>query len=269
MRVVLWTVCLLLAFVVYQGYHGTRIHGTETSETFDRIYATQMWDDLSIPDNGGGSGGGSTIGYTRRTRALVEMLIYKYDIGLLIDAPCGAMKWMSLVIDRVKNHNGNPNFQYVGLDIVKSVIDRNRRTYRRYDDIHFEVKDLSQEEIKPPSGVQAPRGQRVAILSRDALQHLSFNLVVSTLRNYAMSRSDYLIVGSYHGVGWNRNIKTGEHFLIDFAKAPFAGFLPEPLEVIEEEDKERKHMLVFAVKDLALVDFDALLEAARELFGLL
>lgn len=109
----------------------------------------------------------------------------------------------------------------------------------------------------------------MAILSRDALQHLSFNLVVSTLRNYAMSRSDYLIVGSYHGVGWNRNIKTGEYFLIDFAKAPFAGFLPEPLEVIEEEDKERKHMLVFAVKDLALVDFDALLEAARELFGLL
>lgn len=72
------------------------------------------------------------------------MLIYKYDIGLLIDAPCGVMKWMSLVIDRVKNHNGNPNFQYVGLDIVKSVIDRNRRTYRRYDDIHFEVKYLSQ-----------------------------------------------------------------------------------------------------------------------------
>lgn len=243
-----------------------RTHGKHARETFDRIYAANVWEDATSPKGGGGSGPGSSLKFTARTRALVESLLWKYNIGMLIDAPCGAMKWMSVVVDRVTNQNGNPDFQYLGLDIVKSVIENNRMTYRKFDNMHFEVQDLSQDLIEVPSSIKRARGQRTAIFSRDALQHLNFDLIVSTLKNFAASHADFLIVGSYHGVGMNRNITTGDYFAIDMTQAPFVTFLPLPLEVVDEETPDHKHMVVYDIKELAQVDFDGMLRAAKELY---
>ena len=245
-------------------------HGNVTKDTFDAIYDYHIWEpDSTADDNGGGSGPGSSMAYTRRTRALVEMLIFKYNIGLLIDAPCGAMKWMSTVVDYVTNSAGaNPKFQYVGLDIVESVIMKNREAFSHIDNMHFEVKDLSREAIEAPRGVSIPpAGQKTAIFSRDALQHLNFDLVVSTMKRMAESSADIVILGSYHNKGTNKNITTGEYFVIDLSKRPFSPWLPAPLEVVSEETIDYKHFAVYDRNELAQVDFDAMLDDARTHFG--
>ena len=47
-------------------------HGNVTKDTFDAIYDYHIWEpDSTADDNGGGSGPGSSMVYTRRTRALV------------------------------------------------------------------------------------------------------------------------------------------------------------------------------------------------------
>jgi len=104
-----------------------------------------------------------------------------------------------------------------------------------------------------------------AIFSRDALQHLSFDLVISTLQNFARSNVDYVIVGSYQNVGRNANISTGEYFAIDLSSSPFG--LPAPLEVIEEETPDKKHLVIYARRHLQQVDFNKMRMDAQKYFS--
>lgn len=202
---------------------------TGAERIFSYIYDRKVWG-----NNGGGSGDGSSMEYTKRTRALVEMLVYKYNIDLLVDAPCGAMTWMPSVLERI--HDARPSFKYVGIDVVPSVIKNNKEriqqeyiTFRQYDFSSGPIKDL-------------PRSKKSAIFSRDALQHLSYETITSALESFVKTSVDYLIIGSYHNNGTLAEIETGDYFPFDISKVID---LPSPIEVISEETEDLKHMVVF------------------------
>ena len=56
---------------------------------------------------------------------------------------------------------------------------------------------------------------------RDALQHLSCELVVASLQNFALSRPRWLLVGSYNS-STNVNIPAGGYFLINLREPPYS-----------------------------------------------
>lgn len=69
------------------GAHDAGTSDTAASKAFSRIYDHKTWG-----DDGNGSGSGSTTSATKFTRLILEMLVHKYNIRTLIDAPCGAMR---------------------------------------------------------------------------------------------------------------------------------------------------------------------------------
>ena len=210
-------------------------------QVFSETYAKGSWG-----NDGNGSGGGSTLEYTKRTRALIELLVYKYDIGVLVDVPCGHMAWMPEALDRIFSFK--PSFKYLGLDIVPNVIRSNMKRFEGAKNMQFRIFDFITGPI--PAIPRAKKGS-TAIFSRDALQHVSLELVIKALESFSRSNVDYLFIGSYHGVGELKNITTGDYFAFDMSK--IRG-LPPPLEVISEETPDQKHILVF--KKQQIDDFD-------------
>ncbi len=87
---------------------------------FERIYSTNMWG-----GNGRGSGVGSSLERTVTLREELPKLLRKYNIASMIDAPCGGMNWMPLVLDTIEQSYA-PNFRYLGIDVAE--------TYKRFKD---------------------------------------------------------------------------------------------------------------------------------------
>jgi hypothetical protein len=199
-------------------------------------------------EGGGGSGDGSTVDYTKRTRLIVELLVTRYHVKTMLDAPCGAMAWMPVVVDRLQSLD--PNFSYVGADVVPTVISSNKATFYNKKGYSFEIADFG-----APGAVLAAHGAEL-IWCRDALQHLPFPLIINALENFSRIKSaKYLAVGSYKR-GSNFNIAAGEYFSIDLTAAPFG--LDAPEDVLDEETPDGKLMLVYGMDYLRGIDFNAM-----------
>ena len=210
-------------------------HGTSPERVFSEIYDKRLWG-----QRGGGSGDGSSLEYTKRTRALVEMIVYKYNIDLLVDAPCGAMTWMPSVLERI--HRDRPSFRYLGVDVVPGVVKNNTEKFKdKY--ISFRQHDFSTGPIQ-----DLPKGKISAIFCRDALQHLAYNTIISALESFIQSSVDYLIIGSYYNHGTLAEILTGGYFPFDVSK--IIDF-PNPIDIISEETEDFKHMVIYKRKDFA------------------
>jgi hypothetical protein len=86
---------------------------------------------------GEGSGPGSSLALTTRIRAALPALIKKYNINSMLDSSCGSMHWMPLVLREAKAHN--KGFKFMGTDVVCSLIDKHRETFKNETDWKFQV----------------------------------------------------------------------------------------------------------------------------------
>lgn len=213
---------------------GATDDSTLPQHVFSNIYATRAWG-----THGGGSGDGSSLEYTKRTRALVEMIVYKYNIDLFVDAPCGAMTWMPSVLERI--HKSRPSFRYLGVDVVPNVVENNIKTLQR-DYISFRQHDFSTGAI-----TDLPKSEVSVIFCRDALQHLSYDTLIAALESFAKTSVEYLIIGSYYEHGTLSEIQTGGYFPFDISKVID---FPKPIEVISEETQDFKHLIIYERKSL-------------------
>ena len=87
---------------------------------------------------------------------------------------------------------------YIGVDIVKEIIDQNRRRYGGRGKQFF-VKDITKDSL--------PRVD--CILCRDCLDHLAFEHIFRVLENFRRSGSTYLLATTYTQRTHNRDIVTG------------------------------------------------------------
>lgn len=143
---------------------------TENSKAF-----TQIYDDLVWGSVGGGSGGGSDTEFAKVTGYLLHFILLKYGLKSILDAPCGGVSgsWTHIAIMSIKKTI--PCFRYHGTDVVQSVININLETFNKYRSwVDFSVQDLSSNRTSLPSGYDL-------ILSRDALQHLSYSSIAGSL----------------------------------------------------------------------------------------
>lgn len=169
----------------------------EVASGFGNIYKNKQWG-----SDGGGSGSGSTIEYTAMARQLLGEFIVKNNIKSMADVPCGSFHWMHVFL---KNHT---DVEYHGFDVVDLGL---AKRFEHNPKLHFTVGDVS----------EVPLPKVDLIFSRDALQHLSMEVIIPVLKNIQLADPKFLLVGSYPRATANLDIKIGEYFDINLLIEPF------------------------------------------------
>jgi len=170
----------------------------DREEIFTDIFKTQHW--------GKGiesvSGPGSDLHTTQNLRNELPLLIEKFNIKTILDAPCGDMNWMKHVLNNVKLK------QYIGADIVKPLIEQNILNYKS-DNVDFMVLDIVEDKL-PKSDL---------MICRDCLFHLSETEIKKFFKNFIKSNIKYLLTTSMPAN--NRNIVTGMYRELNLLDKPY------------------------------------------------
>ena len=179
---------------------------------FTKIYSNNSWG-----CNESRSGDGSTISYTENLRKNLPLLFNKFDIKSLLDAPCGDFNWMKLVVPSCP-------IKYIGVDIVKPLIELNNKEYSS-DNISFKVLDITSDKLPLVD----------LMMCRDCLFHLSYDDTKLFLQNFINSGIPYLLTTTHENKNsfTNTDIATSAFRLIDLFSSPY-NFDKNPLMVIDD-----------------------------------
>jgi len=175
-------------------------------DIFTKYYNDNFWG-----DNESISGPGSTIERTENIRKAIPEIIKKYDIHLILDAPCGDFNWFKLT---------KRNIPYIGGDIVKELIEKNQVRYE--DEITTFVElDITQDKL-PDADL---------MIIRDCWPHFSDADIKKSIKNFMDSNIKYLLTTNC-GISDNKDIETGRFRFLNLFVEPFSfGY---PLQVINE-----------------------------------
>eukprot|EP00392_Amoebophrya_sp_AT5.2_P001563 g1565.t1 len=175
-------------------------------DAFERIYKHNLWS-----PEGSGSGPGSRIDATVGLRQHLHDVIKRESIQIMLDIPCGAMEWTEVFLREVWKYN--KDFQYIGVDIAQTPLDRARQRFVLSPEENAKVSLLKADlSVRPPGSKDivtqlskaldgaeqrlaakaggadggrrrsrslasplagASSSKKVVALTRDALQHLS------------------------------------------------------------------------------------------------
>ena len=197
---------------------------------FERIYHTNLWSDPETR-----SGTGSSLDSTRVLREKLPNALRELGTRVLLDAPCGDFAWM--------DHVDLSEIEYIGADIVRSIVESNRQDYAREGREFIEL-DLTSDEL-PDADV---------LLCRDCLVHLSYPNIARVLENVCRSNIRFILMTAFPGRGDNKDVDDGDWRPLDFEATPF--LLPKPLlTIVEECDEEGgsyadKSLCAWAVSDI-------------------
>ena len=189
-------------------------------DVFNSVYATGMWQhgNTDTPL----SGSGSTIARTEITRAALKAVILKYKISSIIDASCGDLTWIKLLFPFFKQHN----VKYIGIDIVKSLIEKHQHDYPEHTFMHQDIVT----DVLPQADL---------LFSRHTLQHMNPEDNIRVLHNWSKSKCKYVLQTTYTtetNNNWNI-VADGHSNLIDLNQEPYN--LPDPtLKVLEQKQPE-------------------------------
>ncbi len=180
-------------------------------ERFSNIYDKKVWgaNQESL------SGSGSTLEVTKNVREWLPGVLKELNSNCLIDLGCGDFNWMKEI---------ELPCNYLGLDIVQSVIDSNNSSYQteKIKFLHFNalVDKLPQGDV---------------VLCRDVLFHLSFEDGKKLIDNVKKSDAKYFITTSHEGVDENTDIYSGNFRKISLVIPPYN--FPEPEQKLYEESE--------------------------------
>ena len=180
---------------------------------FTNIYEQNIW-----ACDESASGSGSTLQQTQVLRQALENVFVKYNITSVLDIPCGDFNWMQ--------HVNMQNIQYIGADIVPSLIKLNKQKYTIHKRRTFKKLDLTRDKL-PNSDI---------IIVRDCFVHLSFEDIFHAVRNIKASKSKYLLTTTFTNRKINEDSSNGGWRTLNLQIAPFN--FPSPIEIINEEGTE-------------------------------
>lgn len=186
---------------VYSTIHNHIILTNSNHEKkFSHIYNKNYWGcDESK------SGPGSTLSYTENIRKELPIVLSKFNINYIFDAPCGDFHWMKLIDYSNKQ-------KYVGGDIVPSLIDHLTLNYSQHN-INFIKIDIRTDHL-PESDL---------MICRDCLFHFSNDDILLFFNNFIKSNIKYLLTSNHINIDKFKNIDilTGDFRKIDLFSPPF------------------------------------------------
>lgn len=173
---------------------------TNSREKFSEIYKNNLWSSSESR-----SGQGSEISYTESLRKWLISIIQTLKVKDFVDAPCGDFNWM-------KHVTPNVDINYIGLDIVDSLISNNKSEYGS-SKLDFRVANICKDTL-PACDM---------IMVRDCLFHLSYDDINNFLHNLAITDYKYLLTTTHKVEAdfQNSNIITGDFRIIDLFREPF------------------------------------------------
>jgi Trans-aconitate methyltransferase len=174
------------------------VHFSRSTEAqFTTIYEFGVWRfrGPKIPH----SGPGVRVEKSVLARQALSEVLHDHDITTMLDAACGDLTWMPLVLRKYLE------VQYTGMDIVRELVEKNQH---KYPHLQFYHADL----------IQHVPNRFDLIHSRATLNHLKTANVLRVLENFRRSGSRYLLTncsprtkrnidliaqnGMYRGINW-------------------------------------------------------------------
>ncbi len=162
---------------------------------FDDIYSGNGW--------GFGSGHGSLPAVTKGYRQFLEMFLAENHIQTIVDYGCGDWQFSRLI--------DWGNAQYIGLDIVPSVVEANIKKYGN-NRVDFRVIEAGTARL--------PKGDLLIV--KDVLQHLSKEKVQAFVKD-VLPQYRYALVTNcvIPTKDLNIDITDGEFRPLDLRQPPF------------------------------------------------
>ena len=172
---------------------------SSSQDRFTLIYERNAWGSVESA-----SGIGSTLEFTESIRSLLPVLLKRFQIKSVFDAPCGDFNWMKLLDLK--------GIAYVGGDIVSPLIIDLQKKYSA-PSVAFMHLDITKDPF-PKSDL---------VLNRDCLFHLSYSDILAVLSNFVISQSKYFLSTSHDNEldFSNLDIKSGDFRPIDLFASPF------------------------------------------------
>lgn len=195
---------------------------SDTEAQFTTIYRYGTWciRGARIPR----SGPHATVGTTVKVRQILSHIIIHYRIQTILDAACGDMTWMPLVLDQ------HPELKYTGIDVVKELVENNQRKFPGH---HFYSANLIEHV---PSRCDL-------IHCREVLNHLKTKNILHILENFKQSRSQYLLLNNAPKITRNLDLvlQNGMYRGINWRLPPYQ---LEPIKEWEQDVAGRTYVLI-------------------------
>ncbi len=148
---------------------------------FDNIYKNNIW---NMGQNESKSGLGSTDEYTINIRNKLINFIKEKQINKLLDTSCGDWNWMKNIKNDIPN--------YLGLDIVKDIVDKNNELYSNNNIKFIHTDFLSYIKTQKDKSIDL-------ILCRHTLEHLPTEYNIEFLKE-CKRVCKYLFVTGYNNL---------------------------------------------------------------------
>jgi len=163
---------------------------------FTTIYDKDLW---NMGQSESKSGLGSSGDFTKHIQLTLLDIIHRYRIKNMIDTSCGDLFWMKTILPFLE-------CDYLGLDIVKSVIDANKEGTKNIENNHvIEFKHtpfLEYLRSLPSQSVDL-------LLCRHTCEHLPTEYVIEFMKE-AKRVSNYLLLTTHKHAIANRDVELTE-----------------------------------------------------------
>jgi hypothetical protein len=186
-----------------RGLTVAQYRAASTAESFDFIYRTGAW---RLEDGQSLSGPGSDVQSTEDLRDTLPLVLSGLGVRVLLDAGCGDFNWMKMI---------DLPCQYIGSDIVASVIEANQAAYGNANR-SFVRADIIRDRLPAAD----------AVICRELLFHLSYEQGFRAIDNLLATGARYYFLTSNRGYWLNFDIVTGDWRELNLEAAPFR--LPSP-----------------------------------------
>lgn len=200
---------------------------SDTEDQFTTIYRFGTWciRGTRVPR----SGPHATVNTTVKVRSTLSSIIDKYQIRTMLDAACGDLTWMPMVLDQ------HLELEYTGIDIVKELIEKNQSKLPNY---RFYSANL----------IEHIPDRYDLIHCREALNHLKTENILKILEHFKKSGSRYLLINNAPGTTRNTDLvlQNGMYRGINWRLPPYH---LEPIEEWQQDVEARTYVLMELAKE--------------------
>mmetsp|Transcript_7175 Transcript_7175/g.14803 ORF Transcript_7175/g.14803 Transcript_7175/m.14803 type:complete len:229 (+) Transcript_7175:93-779(+) len=184
------------------------------------FYGEAQWPPKAIRQKSA-SGVGSELGYATQTSLkIIKDTIAKYSVATMLDIPCGDVNWIfdSFETDTLP--------VYVGMDIVRPVIEVNKQRFAHHKNKQFlfwDAVSCTLPKLKRGPSMEVEPFELVHV--RDVIQHMDTLQGIQFFCNVFKSGGvKVLITTTFHSKNnpKEKEAVEGEFYKIDLSKEPFS-----------------------------------------------